>query len=536
MKHILIISILVFITACAVVTSPTGGPKDETPPKLLLSSPIDQSTNFKGNQIVLEFDEFIQLINPQDEIIVTPSLKEKPEYSFRKNQVIVKFNEKLNEATTYSINFREAISDLNEKNPAQNLSIAFSTGAMIDTASISGTVIDLLTQEPIKDATIGLYLASDTLNMLNNIPLYMTKSSAKGEWKIRNISPNKYRLYTVKDVNKNSMIEMEKEKYGFLPEVINISGLHTDVKLSLIKNDVSALKLMSARTSGKYFQVRYNKTLSDFHLQSEQSLSAHITDNNIIKFYNTITADSAKAIITAIDSLGRNNTDTVFIKFSESPRKYDDYIASVKLDPLYTGQTTLNGNFTFTKPARAISDSTIFVEIDSLHKISISTNDLKWDEHFITANFSIPFKSITTDSTNYKDFKLHTLAKTFISADNDSSKALSQKIVFSNKEKTGSIETKITIEEKSFIVQLLDSKYIYVSSFKDKLQHSFNLLNPKDYILRVLIDNNNNGTWDLGNILENIPPEEVFIYRNEAGKPNIILRENFIIGPIILEK
>ena len=51
-----------FLWRCAVQTSPTGGPKDETPPVLLKSTPKDKEINFKGEIVELTFDEKVKLI------------------------------------------------------------------------------------------------------------------------------------------------------------------------------------------------------------------------------------------------------------------------------------------------------------------------------------------------------------------------------------------------------------------------------------------------------------------------------------------
>ena len=70
-----------FFTACANIIAPTGGPVDDTPPKLLqsLSTPNDQNnTNMQGEQITLFFDEPTNADAVKANIVGTPEIEVKP--------------------------------------------------------------------------------------------------------------------------------------------------------------------------------------------------------------------------------------------------------------------------------------------------------------------------------------------------------------------------------------------------------------------------------------------------------------------------
>src|SRR5688572_9855206 len=145
MKHKWLFILLATCTLaqqCAKQTAPTGGPKDITPPRLERSTPNNKGVNFKGKEIQLTFDELVQLNNPREQIIITPSIGKKFEAIVRKNKVTLELNSELQENTTYNINFRESIQDLTEKNPAK-AKIAFSTGSYIDSLNVTGFVTDI---------------------------------------------------------------------------------------------------------------------------------------------------------------------------------------------------------------------------------------------------------------------------------------------------------------------------------------------------------------------------------------------------------
>lgn len=156
-----------FVQQCAKQTAPTGGSKDEKPPNLIKSSPRHQEINVTRSTIELTFDERIQLNNPREQIIITPTVGKKFETTFNKNKVELDLKTALQENTTYNINFREAIQDLNEKNPA-NIKLAFSTGSYIDSLSINGKIADAITEKEAVNYIVALAPASDTFNIFKH--------------------------------------------------------------------------------------------------------------------------------------------------------------------------------------------------------------------------------------------------------------------------------------------------------------------------------------------------------------------------------
>jgi hypothetical protein len=81
-KHLLIITlaIVVIIASCAKIVAPTGGPKDTTPPKLVRSTPAFKSTNFKGKEVIITFNKFIQpLKDANNQVIISPPPEKQPE-------------------------------------------------------------------------------------------------------------------------------------------------------------------------------------------------------------------------------------------------------------------------------------------------------------------------------------------------------------------------------------------------------------------------------------------------------------------------
>ena len=106
---------------CARRGSPSGGPKDITPPQLIKTEPDSMTINFKAKRIRLYFDEFIKLQDIQNQLIVSPPLKYQPEIKPQGGAskfLELKFKDTLRENTTYTINFGQSVQDNNEGNPS----------------------------------------------------------------------------------------------------------------------------------------------------------------------------------------------------------------------------------------------------------------------------------------------------------------------------------------------------------------------------------------------------------------------------------
>jgi len=55
-RTFLLPAVLLLFGACASVVAPTGGKKDETPPKLKEVIPPEQTVNFNSEKVVFTFD------------------------------------------------------------------------------------------------------------------------------------------------------------------------------------------------------------------------------------------------------------------------------------------------------------------------------------------------------------------------------------------------------------------------------------------------------------------------------------------------
>ncbi len=220
-----VIFLLAAVISCARIGTPTGGPKDVTPPKVVLSEPQNYSTNYSGKEINIEFNEFIQLKSINQEFIVSPPQKDKPVIVQKGKRVVVQLRGDLADSTTYTLNFGNAIADYNEGNPLPGYEFVFSTGPVLDSLSVKGRVLKAFDLTPDKDGElVMLYKNLNDSAPHTMVPAYITKTDEKGYFSINNIPEGKYRLFALKDVNANMMYDLPNEAVAFADSVITINA------------------------------------------------------------------------------------------------------------------------------------------------------------------------------------------------------------------------------------------------------------------------------------------------------------------------
>lgn len=245
MKHILF-AIGVILTAflaqhCANAVAPTGGPKDETPPKVVGTVPENRSTNFIGKKIELTFDEYISLENANQNVMISPPLSEKPDIKLKNKTVIIKFKETLAANTTYTINFGAAIKDLHEGNQLKDYVYSFSTGDHIDTLCIAGTVLYAEDKKPVEGAYVSLYAADrDNLDSLpmTTVPNYLTKTDKEGKFSLNGLADKKYLVFALKDANANLYFDLPNEEVAFLDTLVPASYPWTPPKPQVLDSTI----------------------------------------------------------------------------------------------------------------------------------------------------------------------------------------------------------------------------------------------------------------------------------------------------------
>ncbi len=546
-KSFLLLLLVQLFQECANPVNPTGGPKDTIPPLLISSKPQLEELNYSSNTIELEFSEMVTADKLKTDLVITPITETKFSQLVKKNKVIIKFEEPFSDSTTYTFNFFKGITDITEKNPPENLVLAFSTGDYIDSLSVSGNIKDLLSLKDEQGILVGLYVNTDTLDYEKEKPKYFTTSIESGIFKINNIKVDTYRLFAFKDDNGNALFDPDKESHGFISGEIQLNQNIDSLEVFMQLIDVTEFQRISARPFGRYFDIRYNKEIMDYSLLRIDTgkispMSKLNEDKTTVRIYNSLgiepSVDSVGIIIKARDTTNTYLNDTLYVLFNESSRKSDPFtaVSNVRI----SSDNIVYGEIDFSKPVDTLSRDLIRFQADTLFsQVILNDSNYQWNFNRTQLKFSETFDwKYYNDSVNnyvyklmrdtstlateddsidyrYKEFRtvLTDFPKgSFISIESDTLEEFSAKLSRINTAEFGVIRLKINTFQESFILKLLDSKGNTVREFANEKQKQLNLIPPGTYSIKIFIDTNNDGQWKPGDLLNDIEPEPIYIY------------------------
>lgn len=276
----LVYMISITTSGCAQISSPTGGPKDTIAPVLERAEPANYTTNFTGNKIVLTFDEYINVENISENVLVSPLQKSNPIISFNFRTVTIKLRDTLIPNTTYSINFGQALKDLNENNPFENFTYIFSTGSIIDSFSLNGRV--LLAESGKTDSTLiaTLYRDLSDTAVSKKRPLYIAKVRSDGSFGFKNLPGGNFRLYALRDGDGGKTYNSKSEAFAFQDSGISIGAENAEVTLYAYE-EVKKVTTTTTTSSLAEKRLRFTTNLSGKTQDITKPLE--IVFNNAIK-------------------------------------------------------------------------------------------------------------------------------------------------------------------------------------------------------------------------------------------------------------
>ena len=193
------------------------------------AAPADKGTNVKSQKISIFFDEFIQIENATEKVVVSPPQLETPEIVASGKRIRIELLDSLKPNTTYTIDFSDAITDNNEDNPLGNYTYSFSTGDAIDTLEVSGKVLQAKDLEPVKGILVGLYSDLSDTAFTTKPMLRVSRTDGSGRFVIKGVAPGTYRVYALQDADGNYLFNQKSEMLAFSQEKI-VPSFKPDVR------------------------------------------------------------------------------------------------------------------------------------------------------------------------------------------------------------------------------------------------------------------------------------------------------------------
>ena len=228
----IVLTALVLVGCANRGVGPQGGPKDSIPPMAVKSVPENGTVNFTGRRIEITFNEYIQLDNISANLLMSPPQQRPPDVKARGKRVLVQFADTLRDSTTYTLDFGDAICDYTEKNPIHGYSFGFSTGPTIDTLETTGFVLDAENLKPKKGIIVGIHEDLSDTAFTKHPFLRIARTDSAGFYRISNMHAGTYRLYAVDDVSRDNRLT-PGESIAFAPQAITVTPPDTTAQDSL---------------------------------------------------------------------------------------------------------------------------------------------------------------------------------------------------------------------------------------------------------------------------------------------------------------
>lgn len=583
--------LMIVLYSCASIGRPDGGAFDETPPRFISSTPVAGALNNTKSRIVMQFDEFIKLEKPNEKVVVSPPQVQQPEIKPNGKRIAINLLDSLKANTTYTIDFSDAIVDNNEGNPLGNFSFTFSTGAVIDTMEVAGTVLEAFNLEPVKGMLVGLHtnLADSAFTKL---PFdRVARTDSRGRFSIRGVAPGKYHIFGLNDSDQNFTFSQKSEALAFNDSLIIprfeerlrqdtswVDSLTVDtvmerrythylpdnVILRSFKEAIFSQYLVkSERLTPQKFTLYFSApadtvpTLKGLNFDEKEAFVIEkALRNDTIHYWlkdsliykqDTLSLSLSYLYTDTLNQL-IPRTDTLrlaakrVVKKEEAPKKKKKKDEEEQPEPtrFLSVQTSAPGtmdvyaflSLTFDEPIASFDSTAIHLrqKVDTLWK------ELPFDfeqDPSLMRRFNLYY-----DWEFEKEYEFSVDSTAFVGQYGLFTDKIKQSFKVRAKEEYAALFFNITGADSIAFVQLLDpqDKAIrQVSVIEGKAD--FYYLNPGKYTARLVIDPNNNGVWDTGNYEEKRQPEMVYYYPQLVElKANWEVEQDWNLTAVSLDK
>lgn len=525
--------------SCATIQPIQGGPKDETPPRIVPElSTLNEQVNFRPARIELTFDEWVTLNDVFNQVVISPPLEYRPEITLKKRTVTVQFDprEQLRPNATYTINFGSAVRDLTEQNVPDDLRFIFATGPAIDSLSVEGIIVNAWTGEPVEKALFMLYdnLADSVVR--TERPLYFGRAGKDGRFRIPNVRADTLKGFALLDADLNYRFNQSREPIGF-PDGLVITTDNAARNLRIRLHEEARPTRLTDRDVAQFGRIRlaYNQKPAYWDIAASDPAQTWLTEwaGDTLKLWYDRSDTSAWRLYIRADSMP---ADTIVVK-PAAPREV--FLASEKLSlasPV-PGSTALlhpdkPATLAFNRPVAAIDTSLISWREDTLRLPLLQP--VVWQPDTAaprTWSASAPWKETLL-------YEMEALPGAFTDRygqHNTDTLRVRWRIEQRKNFATLHLLLEDLLPEEQYVVILLNSANTEVlrQTVQGATTQKFSLsaLQPGQYSLRVIQDTNRNGRWDAGLYDAARQPEPVFLFPLEQLRANWELESKVSLKP-----
>ncbi|SDG95215.1 Ig-like domain-containing protein [Psychroflexus sediminis] len=509
-----VLVLLLMLSSCAQRGRPDGGPRDTEPPAFVSSNPENYSTNYKKEEVVINFDEYIILKEPRQQILFSPPIEPRPSiYPLGPASRYIRLDipqDSLEEKTTYTVNFGTSIRDNNEGNILPYFKYVFSTGDYVDSLQVEGNVFDAYNRLSDENISVMLYALDSTYTdsvVYNQSPRYISYvRDSTSLFSLENLKSGNYKMVAISDKNNNYKFDPAQDKIGFVEDTVKIpTNQLYDILVFKEVLDFEASR--PKQISRQHFEFGYQGRLEDYKIDlisetTEDFESVYFKDEETDTLHYWYKPYLEKdSLLFAFSN--KDKIDTVEIR-PKQIEKDSLTISEVKID-----KNKLLANFKLKANTPILS-----FEKDSIRVMTQDTLPVAFDLKMDTLYNHLIFEFDKQEKTTYQINLSPGAITDFFENQNDSLTYNYRTRAYAD---FGNLALTINnIDEYPVIVELLDERGKVESSVyeTEKSTVFFKLLKPGYYYIRLIYDLNANGRWDTGDFLKGLQPEPV-LYENQ---------------------
>lgn len=548
------VCILALLGACAnMAQGPTGGLRDSLPPVYKTSNPLPNSLNFRENKVEIEFDEYVQLKDGFEKIVVSPPTKSPFVAKALGKKVVVEFRDTLKPNTTYTIDFSNSIVDNNESNPFNEYFFSFSTGDVLDTLSMSGYLLNAKDLSPAASVYVGAYKQHDDSVFVTKAFDRIAKTDENGRFTLRNLEPVPYRVFALNDVNSNYYFDQPGEAVAFLDSVFTPKMIEK-VRFDTIYKDSVTIDTVKRFRSVRYLPDSVTLQLFEEEIVRQSFKKAELTSETTVELYfenyekqvpeinpvnfvsdnwavvePSVTTDTIKvwlrdSNVVKLDTLRfelvyqKTDSASNFVEARDTIQLFQNRKkAKRRDDKKQTFLTCSSGRSVevYNLPRIEWSAPVDFVQ-DTVVKVEMQKDTL-WEK--------VDFRLVADSAVNARSYLLEAEWKEGSSYRLRIDSASVTDIYGNCNDKTElkfRIKTKEEYSTLKFKVQgVADSAFVELLNAKEQVKRVENLRNgevffknvhPGEYYARLVVDSDNDGLWTTGKYVENRKPEQVYYF------------------------
>lgn len=576
LRHLVWIAAAAILAGCASIGRPEGGPRDVTPPAFVRSNPMPGSTNVNRKRLELYFDENIQLDDAFNKVIVSPAQHTPPVVRSLGKRVTVELRDTLVDSATYTVDFGDAIKDLNEGNILDGFALDFSTGDTIDSLRISGVLLEGRTLEPAQGVLVGVY-ANLADSAITTLPLdRVTRTNSRGQFTVRGLKEIPYRVFAINDVNRDNRWDrsegvaffdnpvvpsvehitvndtlrdaagadsiVSRPGVAFLPADILLTWFNEDFNPHYLKdNSRPARNRVNIILSAPYDSVPRAEIVRTPALEGVRWEDVTVADiapgNDTVTWWITdprvIDTDSLTLAVTypRTDSLDNvvmySDTLRMFYRPSTAELKKAKELAKLREKgadtipepPVFMQIRPVTGTTHEVYNPLIFESTTPWASVDSTKVRFSMAVDTLWKELPAWPLAASPGATILRRQLDFKPepgtkYKFEADSAAFTDVYGNSTKQFTHEFTVRNLDEYSTLIFNLAPADSSAVVELLDSsdKVVRTARADATGKVVMQYLSPSTYYARMYFDDNGDGEWTTGSVAAKLQPEEVAYY------------------------